>query len=411
VETIVIVGAGHSGGKAAQALRKHGFKGEIVLVGNETHPPYDRPPLSKAVLLGKKNAAECFFKPSDWYKNNGITLVLGRTVERIDRIERAVCLDNGQRLKYTRLLLSIGARANHLQVPGAQLEGVSPLRTTLDAARIFPWLSEGKQLVVVGAGFIGLEVAAAASELGCKVTVLEAGPSALQRSLPAKITALLIEAHEKRGVEVRFDAQVTRIEGDERVQAVTLSNGDVLPCDSLVYGIGVTPNTAIAEEAGLQVRNGIFVGPDLRTNDSNIFACGDACSFWSPLYQREIRLESWKNAEDQADVAARGLMGQDVLYERVPWFWSNQFDLALQVAGMPTFGEVIIERPIGEGKLFFSLSDDDRLVGVSALGAVKDVAVPMRVVKDWISSEQRFSGRKLADTNLSLIDKQLFVAD
>ncbi|AXF05892.1 NAD(P)/FAD-dependent oxidoreductase [Paraburkholderia hospita] len=366
MESIVIVGAGHSGGKAAQALRKHGFAGKIALVGSEAHPPYDRPPLSKAVLLGKKPTEACFFKPVQWYEENGIDLFLGRTVERIDRPEKLICLDDGQELRYGRLLLATGARPNELRVPGGKLDGVSQLRTTLDAALILPWLSKGRHLIVVGAGFIGLEVAAAASELGCAVTVLEAAPSALMRSLPERITHLLIDTHKEHGVDVRFGVHVASIEGNGKVSAVGLTNREVLPCDAVVYGIGVTPNTALAEEAGLTVRNGILVGPDLRTTDDDIFACGDACVFWSPLYQREIRLESWKNAEDQADVAARGLMGESVAYSPVPWFWSNQYDVSLQVAGMPTLGANIVERPIGGGRLFFSLAHNGELVGVSA---------------------------------------------
>jgi 3-phenylpropionate/trans-cinnamate dioxygenase ferredoxin reductase component len=408
VESIVIVGAGHSGGKAAQALRRHGFGGRIALVGSEAHPPYDRPPLSKAVLLGKKPPEQCFFKPAEWYEENGIDLILGRTVERIDRQEKRVLLDDGQQISYDRLLLATGARPRDLEVPGAQLDGVSQLRTTLDSIRILPWLCKGRQLVVVGAGFIGLEVAAAASELGCAVTVLEAAPSALMRSLPEQIARVLIETHRRHGVDICFGVQIASIEGKGKVSAIALTNGVVISCDAVIYGIGVKPNTALAEEAGLVVKNGIFVGPDLRTSDNDIFACGDACAFWSPHYGREIRLESWKNAEDQADIAARGLMGEAVAYNQVPWFWSNQYDLTLQVAGLPTFGARIVERPIGGGTLFFSLSDDGVLAGASALGPVKDIAAPMRIVKEWVGSELRFCSQKLADVDLQLADPTLF---
>jgi 3-phenylpropionate/trans-cinnamate dioxygenase ferredoxin reductase component len=409
VESIVIVGAGHSGGKAAQALRRHGFGGKIALVGNEAHPPYDRPPLSKAVLLGKKPTEACIFKPVKWYEENGIDLVLARTVERIDRREKWVLLDDGHKLPYDRLLLATGARPRELEVPGGHLDGVSQLRTTLDAIRILPWLRRGRQLVVIGAGFIGLEVAAAASELGCAVTVLEAASSALTRSLPGRIARLLIETHKKHGVDVRFGAKVESVEGNGKVSAIALTNGEVLPCDAVIYGIGVVPNTALAEEAGLAVRNGIFVGPDLRTSDDDIFACGDASAFWSPLYGREIRLESWKNAEDQAEIAARGLMGEAVFYNRVPWFWSNQYDVSLQVAGMPTFGTRLVERPVAGGTLFFSLSDDGVLVGVSAMGPVKDIAAPMRVLKEWVGSELRFCAQKLGDMERELVDPAPFV--
>lgn len=407
---VVIVGAGHSGGKAAHALRKQGWSGPITLIGNESQPPYDRPPLSKAVLLGKKTADACEFWPAQWYAEQSIELVLARSVTAIARSQKTVALDDGRTIPYDQLLLATGARPIALPVPGANLPGVSQLRTTRNASLVASYLTSDSRIVVIGAGFIGLEVAAAARELGCHVTVLEAAPHALTRSLPEIVSDELIGMHRERGVDLRFGVSVAAIEGTDRATAVRLSTGESIPCDHVVYGIGVRPDTHLAEAAGLDVDNGVVVGPDLRTSDPAIFACGDVCTFTSTRYGRPLRLESWKNAEDQADLVARSMLGQEVAYDPLPWFWSNQYDAVLQIAGLPALGSVIAQRKIGSGRLFFSLASDGTLIGVSAFGPVRDVALSMRVVKEWVLSATPLSPALLADADIKLDHVAAFAA-
>lgn len=405
---MVIVGAGHSGGKAAHALRKHGWTGSITLIGNEGHPPYDRPPLSKAVLLGKKTPESCLFRQQEWYQEQSIDLLLERRVSEIDRSGRRVLLGDGESFAYERLLIATGAELNALRVPGIDLPGISPLRTTIDAARVASYLILGKHLVVVGAGFIGLEVAAAAIAKGCTVTVLEAAPAALTRSLPALVANEIVRIHSERGVTLRFEVAVASVEGQAQIEAVRLSTGERIPCDYLVYGVGVRPRTLLAEQAGLEVSNGIRVDSALQTSDPNIFACGDVCSFFSKRYGRELRLESWKNADDQADFAARSMLGEAVSYDEVPWFWSNQYEIALQVAGLPTMGSITVSRPAGRGHLFFSLTEDGRLAGLCGLGPIPDIAVPVRLLKAWIDSGAQLCPNRLTDIAIPLTDVRNF---
>lgn len=399
---MVIVGAGHSGARAAAALRKHGWDGSITLIGNESSAPYDRPPLSKAVLLGKKSTAQCAFYSDAWYAENRIDLVLQRKALRIERGSRRVVLDDGGAVPYRRLLLATGARANLLSVPGSDLPGVDCLRTPQHADRIAPRLRPGHRLVVIGAGFIGLEVAAAAVELGCKVVVLEAAPRALARSLPENVSSAMVQVHRDRGVDIRFCVSVARVEGDSHVTSVVLGDGQRLPCDSVVFGIGVRPHAELAEEAGLEVLNGIVVDQRLQTSDEDIFACGDACSFHSVLYRQSLRLESWKNAEDQADTAALNMLGQGSVYDEVPWFWSNQYNLALQVAGLPALGAATIERWSGSAYFFFSLDAGGHLVGVSGFGPMRDVAPFMRTAKTLVARRVVLDAGTLSDERIPI---------
>ena len=332
--SIVIVGAGHSGAKASAALRKHGWTGPIALIGDEPHVPYDRPPLSKAVLLGTKTGDQCAFFPAGWYFDKGIDLLLEKPVARIDRDDSRILFGNGEDLRYHCLLLATGSSLNPLSVPGADLDGVWPLRIPRHADAIAGALRRGARLAVIGAGVIGLEVAAVAAERGCVVHVLEVAPIAMGRSLPAAVSTALVGVHRRHGVEVRFGVRVARVEGDDKVSCVCLESGEALDCDAVVYGVGVKPRTELAEAAGLGVDGGIVTDCLLQTEDANIFACGDVCRYESRLFGRHLRLENWRNAEDQADTAARNMLGQQRPFDAVPWFWSNQYDLTLQVAGI-----------------------------------------------------------------------------
>ena len=383
---MVIVGAGHSGAKAAAALRKHGWTGSISLVGDEVHVPYDRPPLSKAVLLGKKASGQCAFFPAHWYSDNGIDLRLGELVVSIDRGRQRVLFRDGSDLSYDRLLLATGSALNPLSVPGADLAAVWPLRTPNHADAVARSLRPSQRLVVIGAGVIGLEVAAAAVELGCTVHVLEVAPLAMGRSLPEAVSAALIAEHRKRGVDVRFGVRVAALEGDKTVSGVRLEAGETLACDVVVYGVGVRPRTELAEAAGLRVDNGVRTNRLLQTDDSRIFACGDVCRYQSQLFGRELRLENWRNAEDQADAVARNMLGQEKIFDEVPWFWSNQYDFTLQVAGLPALGEITVAQMLGSSHLFLSVDADGLLRGASGLGPVREVAAPIRKLKGAIAA-------------------------
>jgi 3-phenylpropionate/trans-cinnamate dioxygenase ferredoxin reductase subunit len=396
-DAIVIVGAGHSGAKAAAALRKHGWTGSIALIGDEPHLPYDRPPLSKAVLLGKKTSDECAFFPAAWYVENGIDLIRGEAVVGIDRNRRRIVLNGGRDLPYGQLLLATGSELNPLSVPGADLEGVWPLRTPQHATAIAQMLLPGQRLVVIGAGVIGLEVAAAAVELGCTVHVLEAAPLAMGRSLPEVVSSALVAEHRGRGVDVRLGVRIAALAGNRSVSGVRLETGETLACDTVVYGVGVRPRTELAEAAGLRVGNGIRTNGHLQTDDRRIFACGDVCCYASHLFERELRIENWRNAEDQADTAARNILGHDKIFDQVPWFWSNQYDFALQVAGLPILGETTLVRTVGAARLFLSVDAKGRLCGASGLGPVRDVAAPIRKLKVAIAAGLSVAPASLAD--------------
>lgn len=386
---VVIIGGGHSGAKAAAALRKLGWQGAISIIGEESHLPYDRPPLSKAVLLGKKVVEQCAFFPESWYKDNCIELLLGEAAARIDRDRGQVVLRSGRALPYSRLLFATGARLNPLPIPGMGLEGVLPLREPSHASTITECLLPARKVVVVGAGVIGLEVAAAAVERGCSVCVLEAAPRAMGRSVPGAVSDILVEEHRKRGVEIRFAVKIAALEGNRSVSSVMMDDGERLPCDLVVYGVGVKPRSELAAEAGLAVDDGILTSSRLQTADDRIFACGDVCRFESQTFGQTLRLENWRNAEDQAVVAARNIIGDAVDYDEVPWFWSNQFDFTLQVAGLPSLGSRTTVSAVGAAQLVRSVTEDGHLRGACAIGALRDVAGAIRSAKVEIAASRK----------------------
>lgn len=385
-EPIVIVGAGHSGARAAAALRKHGWTAGISLIGDEHCRPYDRPPLSKAVLLGKKTSEQCAFYADSWYAENDIDLQLAQSVTRIDRDAGRVILDGGKEIAYHQLLLATGSSINPLTVPGSDLNGVLPLRTPRHAQAIADSLQCGCRLVVIGAGVIGLEVAAAALERGCTVTVLERAPQAMGRSVPVIVSDAVVAEHQRRSVEMRFGVEIAALEGAGKVQAVRLSTGEALACDIVVYGLGVRPNVDLAAAAGLATDNGIRTNQHLRTDDERIFSCGDVCCYDSRLYGRPVRIENWRNAEDQADTVARNMLGQRLEFDAVPWFWSNQYDFALQVAGLPSLGSDTKVETVGRSQLFLSSDVEGVLRGVSAIGSVRDIAGPIKEFKSLLAT-------------------------
>ena len=332
---VVIVGGGQAGGRLAQALARAEPPLSVTLVCQEPHPPYERPPLSKGVLLGTRSFESCLIWPAGDEAWTKIDLRVGVSAVRIDRQARTVRLDDGTSVGYDHLVLATGSRLRRLTVPGSSLANVHSLRSYDQALAIAEDFGSGKRLVVVGGGFIGLEIAASARLRALDTTVVEASDRLLARVVPARIASLLARRHEEEGVTLRMGAMVERFISNGRgaVKAVELSTGETLPCDVAVVGVGVAANVELAAEAGLDVDVGICVDASLRTSDPAIFAIGDVATFWHPLYDRPVRVEAWQNAEDHAKVVAAVLSGREAVADTVPFFWSDQYDLSLQIVG------------------------------------------------------------------------------
>ncbi len=404
---MVIVGAGLAGARASAELREAGFDGPITLIAGEPHAPYDRPPLSKAVLLKEKAPGDCALFGATFFSDHAIDLKLATDAAVIDRAGHAVQLDNGERIGYSRLLLATGASPRTLDVSGSTLPGVVTLRTVDDARHLATRITSGQRIAIVGGGFIGLEVAASAVAAGCAVTVIEAGKRLLMRAVPQEIAARIEARHRNAGVQFRFGAQVAAIAGTDAAEEVCLAGGEAIRCDTVVVGIGAAPRTALALAAGLDVADGIVVDDRLRTSDPDIFAAGDVCSFPHALYGRRVRLECWKNADDQGRVAARNMLGEDLRYREVPWFWSDQYELSIQIAGLPAFGSEVVVRDTGDALLLFHLSADGALVGASGVG--RAVGRDIRIAQMLIGRNARVSAGELADPSVKL--KTLLVAE
>lgn len=335
-EHVVVIGAGHGGGLLVAFLRQYGYTGDITLVGDEPILPYQRPPLSKAWLKGDVKQENLFLRPAAFYSEQNITPRLATRAERIDTAARQVILAGGEALPYDHLVLTMGAHARPLPVPGAQFDNVLSLRTMADAERIRAALGPGKKLVIIGGGYIGLECAATARGLGAEVALLERAPRLLERVASAPVSSFLHQYHAERGVDIEVNAAVTAIEGGTTAEFVVLADGRKLPCDLVLVGIGAIPTDALARDAGLECNDGIVVDTDCRTSDAHIFAIGDIAKRPHPVYDnRPIRLESVPSAMEQAKRVASVLTGRAPAVAEVPWFWSDQYELKLQIAGMP----------------------------------------------------------------------------
>jgi NADPH-dependent 2,4-dienoyl-CoA reductase/sulfur reductase-like enzyme len=335
LDAVVIVGAGQGGFQVAASLRQEGFGGRITLIGDEPGLPYQRPPLSKAYLLGKINETNLLFRPADFYEKQNIELLHDQATA-IDRLNRRVVLASGGAVTYDHLVLATGAHNRPLPVPGAELAGIYGIKTKADADALAPLAKQARNVVVVGAGFIGLEFAAVSAALGASVHVLELGDRPMARAISKEMSEVFRKAHEGFGVHLDFRQGLSRILGDNgKACGVETSDGRQLPADLVVFGIGVIPNTQLASEAGLHIENGIRVDAELLTSDPQISALGDAACF--PCLQNgeePTRLESVQNAVDQGRCIAARLMGKPAPYTALPWFWTDQGDLKLQIAGL-----------------------------------------------------------------------------
>jgi 3-phenylpropionate/trans-cinnamate dioxygenase ferredoxin reductase component len=330
----VIVGASLAGAKAAEALRAAGFDGPVVLIGAETELPYERPPLSKGYLQGKAERDVIYVHPKEWYQEADVDLRLGATVTAIDRAAHEVVLADGSRVAYSKLLLTTGSSPRRIPVPGADLDGVLYLRSVGDSDRIKAVLGSAASIVVIGGGWIGLEVTAAAREAGVAVTLLEAAELPLLRVLGPEVAQVFAALHRDHGVDLRSGVRVAEITGkDGHVAGVRLGDGTVVAADAVIVGVGITPNTELAAAAGLEIDDGIKVDAGLRSSDPDIYAAGDVASAFHPVIGKHVRVEHWANALNQPQAAATAMAGQQVSYDRVPYFFSDQYDLGMEYSG------------------------------------------------------------------------------
>jgi len=365
--TMVIVGASLAGARAAQTLREQGFDGPVVLIGDEDEIPYERPPLSKDYLMGKHGREKLYAKPREWYGEHDVDLRLSTIVTSIDPAAHEISLSGGQRLGYARLLLTTGSSPRRLQVPGADLSGVHYLRRVEDSDRIRAAFDGASRVAVIGAGWIGLETAAAARAAGNEVTVLEMAELPLLRVLGREVAEVFARLHADNGVDLRFGVQVAEITGSEgAVSGVSLADGTQVGADMVIVGVGITPNVELASAAGLTVDNGVVTDARLRTSDPDIFAAGDVANAFHPLYGKHLRVEHWSNARNQPVAAARAMLGEDVSYDRVPYFYTDQYDLGMEYAGYVEPGgydEVVFRGDVpGREFIAFWLAGDCRVL-------------------------------------------------
>ncbi len=395
----VVIGAGQAGGRAVEAMRAAGFAGRITLVGEEVHVPYERPPLSKQLLIGDQGPERTFLHDDGYYRERGIELRLATRATAIDRGARRVHLSDGGPLAYDALLIATGSTVRKLEVPGSELSGVLYLRSIEDSLALRARLDPDARVVIVGGGYIGLEVAAAARTRGCRVTVLEMQDVPMSRVVAPEIGRFYADVHRERGADIRTGVTVAGFEGAGRVERVVCSDGTRLSADVVVVGVGVAANTALAESSGLAVDDGVVVDEYGQTSDPHIFATGDVSNHPCPILGRRLRLESWHNAQNQSIAVARVMCGTRAPYAEVPWFWSDQYDLNLQMVGIADAWDRLVFRGELAGRRFsvFYL-DDGVIVAANAVNAARDA----RFAKRLIEHKRPVDPKALADPSIPL---------
>lgn len=380
MERIVVVGAGQAGQSLVTKLRAEGFDGTITLIGEEPAPPYERPPLSKAYLLGESALERLYLRPVQFYADQTIDLRMNATVERIDAQGKQVILATGETVPYDKLALTTGSIPRRLPASiGGDLGGVYTVRTLADVDRMAPEFQPGRKVLIIGGGYIGLEAAAVAAKKGLDVALVEMADRILQR-VAAKETSDFIRAlHRRHGVNILEGTGLSALNGADRVTSASLSDGSEPDVDFVIVGVGITPATALAESAGIELENGIRVDAYSRTSNPSIWAAGDCASF--PYQDGRIRLESVGNAIDQAENVAANMMGQQVVYEARPWFWSDQYDLKLQIAGLNAGFDNIVTRDGGDAVKSFWYYRGDRLLAVDAMNDARAYMVGKRLIE------------------------------
>jgi 3-phenylpropionate/trans-cinnamate dioxygenase ferredoxin reductase subunit len=397
--TFVIVGASLTGAKAAETLRDEGFDERVVLIGAEDERPYERPPLSKDYLRGEVDRETVYVHPEEFYAEHDIELRLGRSAVSLNAAGSELTLDDGERLRYDRLLLATGAEPRRLSIPGGDLDGVLYLRSVADSDALRARLDRGGAVVVIGAGWIGAEVAASARQRGLEVTVIDPLTVPLERVLGTEVGAVYRDLHVDHGVQMLLGTAVEAFEGDTAVQRVRTIDGRELECDFVVVGVGVHPRTALAAEAGLAVDNGILVDEHLQTSAPGVFAAGDVANAHHPFYGERIRVEHWANALHQGPVAARAMLGQSAVYDRLPYFFSDQYDVGMEYAGFARTWDRVIFRghPASREFIAFWLTGDRVVAGMNV--NVWDVNDP---IQRLISERGAVDDRRLANPDVPL---------
>jgi 3-phenylpropionate/trans-cinnamate dioxygenase ferredoxin reductase component len=398
-QTFVIVGASLAGAKAAEELRARGFDGRVVMIGAEAERPYERPPLSKDYVRGEAGRERLYVHGEPFYDDHDIELRLGHVAVDVDASLKEVVLDDGERIRYDRLLLATGAEPRRLAVPGAQLEGVLHLRSVDDSDRLRQRLDRGGSVVVVGAGWIGCEVAASARQRGLDVTIVAPDTVPLERALGREVGAVYRELHADHGVRMLLGTGVERFAGDRAVERVTTTDGRVLECDFVVVGVGAQPRSELAARAGLAVADGIVVDEQLRTSAPDVFAAGDVANARHPFYGGPVRVEHWDNALHQGPLAARNMLGAEEAYDRLPYFFSDQYDVGMEYTGFAREWDRVVFRGDPEGREFvaFWLAGDRVVAGMNA--NVWEVVDPIqRLIRDRVAVDPA----RIADADVPL---------
>jgi 3-phenylpropionate/trans-cinnamate dioxygenase ferredoxin reductase subunit len=396
--TLVLIGGGLAAISTAENLRLIGFDGRLVLVNGEPHLPYDRPPLSKGFLSGSADETALALRDPAFFSTQRVEIVYGRAAS-IDPSDRRIFLEKGGSISFSRLLISTGSRPRQLKVPAATTSSVHYLQSLDDAKRLKSQFKVGATIAVIGGGYIGLEVASTAAELGCKVELIDQAPRLLQRSVIPELSEHMCALHRSNGVVVRLGVTIDRFEQCGDVCRVHVSDGAIVEANVVIVGIGSIPNTELAEAIGLQAADGIRVDSSMRTSHPAIFAAGDVASHWNGVHDRQIRLESWQNAERQGGVAARAMLGETASYCEAPWFWTDQFGTNLQIVGVPeSYDDVILRGQREENRFSALLLSKRKIVGGFFVNDGRNV----RSVREAIDRKTGIDPRALADTNIPL---------
>ena len=400
-EKIVIVGGGHAAAQLISTLRQSDYPGDVVLLGEERWLPYQRPPLSKKYLAGELDTERLYVKPESFYEDRQVDLRLQTKVTGIDREARSLQLDDGKDMSYDKLVLALGARIRELDIEGMDLNGVHYLRTLADVQAIKEELKPGRRLVIIGAGYIGLEVAAVTQKLGLDVTVVEKADRVMSRVVSAEISDFYQIEHTQRGIKFRLSTDARALHGRKRVKSVETSSGEKLPADIVIVGVGILPNSELAASAGLDVDDGVVVDDRCQSSDPAIFAIGDCTRHPSAIYGRMLRLESVQNAVEQAKTAGSNLCGIESRYSEVPWFWSDQYDLKLQIAGLSEgYDDVVIRGNPADRSFACIYLREKRLIAVDAVNAPKDFVQS----KPLIAARAQLDIEQLANAEIDLKD-------